>query len=346
MKKYINWYFLWLKLYLSRLSFWIQLGGMLLLLFLLSAMELPAGDNLQIGLVKAGGEYGERIIQKLLEGESEFSFLLYDGEEELKRDILRGRTECGFVFSEKFEEKLQQGEIRNVIRSLTPPFSVKERVARETVYAAFFEVYSEEILKQKEMVLFEGEDSERTKRLVEGKRKYAKSDQVFWLEVVKLGSKEAAEPSDTADNIHPIRGMTGLLIFFLMLLSRGRKFTDEGKRINRALTSPDRFFFGALQILAAGTIPALAGWVALLILGESRGIFREGGMLLLLLLLGSIWIMLVGSLFRSETSFIAGTLAIIAASLLLCPIWINWDKIIPAMKSLSLVFPVGVYLLG
>lgn len=346
MKKYINWYMLWLKLYSKRASTWVQLLGMLFLLLILSAVRLPDKENLKVGISGAQGEYGRRILEGLLTDESLFDFYQYGDEEALKRDILSGKLECGFLFHQDFEEKVEKGEYRRTITYMANPLSVKGKVVKETVYAQFFAVYSEEILKQKEGDIFSKEDEERTRKLIRLKQEYADSGAVFQLEILQEKIQEKMEKESLSPKVYPLRGITGLLIFLLMLLSQGRKFIPRQYRVDKALNPTERFFFGGLQKLAAGTLPALAGWVMLLFLGESRGILREGGMLLLLLVSGSIWIMVMEKGWKKETSFVAATLVITLACLLICPIWIDVAEMIPSMNYLRLLFPVGIYLLG
>lgn len=346
MKRYINWYILWFKEYWKRPSTWIQVLGMVFLLLILSSLQLPDGGNLQVGILGAEGKYGKRILEQLLTTESIFDFRQYEEEEVLKRDILSGKLECGFLFHQDFDEGVEKGDLKRRITFISTPLSVKGRVAKETVYARFFEVYSERMLKQEEDNIFIGEDALRTGELIRLKEYYADSDAVFQLETLWVETPDEMEQEALPLKNHPIQGMAGLLSFLLMLLSQGRKFVAEQCRVDKALNSSARFIFGTAEKLAAGTLPALAGWGSLLLLGEGRGALYEAGMLLLLLVTGSLWIMVVEKLFKKETGFVAGTLAITLICMFICPIWIDLGEIIPAISYLRLLFPVGIYLLG
>lgn len=342
MRRYVDWYILWLKVYVRRSSTWLQLLGMLLLLLLLSVIKLPSGDNLKVGIVKAEGEYGNRIIRELLQEESIFQFSLYEDTESLKHDVLGGKLECGFFFSDDLDRKIQEGNWQRTVNYVATPFSVKGVVARETVYACFFEVFSEEILKQREGELFWGEDPARSSRLVELKRDYADSNSVFHLEIMKVETVKEAEPEVKT---RPLQGMVGLLIFFTVFMAEGRRFKPALTRTDRALNPAQRFLFGFLDKLAAGTLPTLVGWGVLCFLELGRTSVKEGALLIGFLLLSSLWSQVVGPLVKNETAFIAGAFSLVLMHLLLCPIFFDISTFLPAAEKIRMIFPLSVYLL-
>ncbi|MBQ9989857.1 MAG: hypothetical protein IJP31_02790 [Lachnospiraceae bacterium] len=346
MRKYADWYILWLKIYGTRVSTWLQLLGMLLLLLVISAIKLPDSSNLKIGIAGSQGDDNRRIIESLLEQDGIFTFILYAGEEELRQDVLWGKLECGFLFSQDLAGKMEEGEHKGCITYLSTPFSVKGEVAKETVYAHFFAVYSEEMLRQKEERLFVEEDPERAEELIRLKREYANSEAVFSMEILSVTIEGTGKEETTSAKVRPLQGMTGFFVFFFMLMAVGRKFIPVKTRFDRALNPVERFGFGFLEKLAAGTFPALAGWILLEWMGESRGLLKEGCALLLLLFFGSLWCQLAAGLFKKETSFMAGALVVLLACLLICPVWVDAGTVVPAVRYLRLIFPVGIYLLG
>lgn len=345
MKKYTNWYRLLLKGYLRRASTWIQLLGMVLILLTLSGMRLPKADTLKAGIVNAGGEYGERIAHRLLTEESIFQFSLYEDEETLKKDVLNGSLECGFIFHPELDGRIRKGDCRRIIHYLATPFSVEGEVARETVYARFFEVYSEEMLRQKDKELFERKDSARTEELVRLKRDYGESEAVFSMDIFHIERENKGEERKASDQVNPLRGIAGLLVFFLMFMAEGRRFWLRTERIDRWLTPGDRFFFGIMEKLAAGTLPALAVWGILIFLGESRGWIMEAGRLALLVFLGSLWSQAAGRLIRRETAFVAASFSLMLVQLLLCPIFVDLSAVFPAIGVIRMIIPVNIYLL-
>ncbi len=344
MEKYLIWYRLWLKSYGRKPSYWLQTAGMVLLLWVLSSISVPDSGNVTVGICHKGDGYAGQIAEKLSEGDSIFSFRIYEGEEELYRDVTAGKAECGFLFSEDFEDRIKSGSLKEAVTYICTPFTAKGEVARETVYSALLQVYSGEILKKSEAELYGDADTERTAALLERNRFYQEGNQVFRLEMesVDTGYGEADGRAET--QVYPVQGMLGLFIFTVMFLSYGRKFETGGAAVERALNRAERRIYGYMGILAAGTLPAMAGMGVLWLGKGTEGLFGELLLMLLFLVVSGIWILAVCSLMRRSTSFLPGIVVMTVANLLICPVFADGSMYIPSLKYVSCLFPLGIYL--
>ncbi len=345
MEKAVVWYKLWLKLYLKRPSTWIFTIAMGALLWTISLISLPDSNNLLVGILYPEGAYGRELKKVIREENSIFTFVAYEDEQSLYEDVLGGRLECGFLFDEDFQEKMEEGRARGSIVCLSTPLGFKSKVAKETLYARLLMVYSKDVLADSQRKVFGKEDEGRTEKLFDRKEKYRLSQSVFQLETITL-QKEGQELAKKGDSLYPMQAAGGLLVFLFLFLSQGRKFRQGERALLKTLGPKESFLFGTMRSLAAGTLPAMAFFLMLQFLGSSRGWAKETGLLLLFLCISSIWSQAAGYFLKKETTFTAVTFALALMHVIICPVLVDWSSFVPVMKYVSLVFPLGIYLLG
>ena len=137
MAQYKIWYALQLKAWLKRKTSWLQVLGMILLVLLTARIHLPDADNTRVGICGTADEYADNVLESLRYRDSIFEFIEYSDEETMRRDMVSGRIECGFLFPEDFQERIWEDRLKNSVTYICTPFSAKGLVAQETFYAAF-----------------------------------------------------------------------------------------------------------------------------------------------------------------------------------------------------------------
>lgn len=344
MEKYLIWYRLWLKAYVRKPSCWLQILGMVLLLLVISSVSFPDSGNAAVGICYEGDGYAKQMAEELTEGDSIFTFRVYGGEEELYRDVTAGKTECGFLFAADFEDKIKSGSLKESVTYICTPLTAKGEVAKETVYAALLRIYSDEILRNGEREWYGDADAGRTAALLEWNRFYQEGNQVFRLETEAVDTGAGNTVQKMEAQVYPLQGMLGLFIFLLMFLAYGRKFGAGRCMVEKALDRTGRRVFGYMGCLAAGTLPALAGFGMILLVKGTEGMIEELLLLLLFLAGSGGWILAVGSLMHRSTSFLSGVVVLTAANLLICPVFVDGSLYVPALKYVSCLFPLGIYL--
>lgn len=348
MEQYIVWYKLQLKAWTKRKTSWMQLLGMVLLVVLIAQIHLPNAENTEIGICAGKDAYAGNVVRRLKTKQSVFTFRTYLEEEALWQDIVSGKIECGFVFADDFEARVKSSNLKKAVAYICTPFTAKGAVAQETVYAAFFELYSETILQEHALELYGKEDQKLKEELLEKNRYLLEHSDMFQVEIKEIDSIPAAEgrtKGRTKGETQPIQGMVGLFVFLMLWMTHGRKFESSGNAIMRALDIRQRHIFEYLGYLAAGTIPALAGTGMLLLSGASRGAGKEMLYMLLFVAVSSLWVLLVGKCFRNSTTFVAWVFTILLMQMLLCPILIDLSEYVPAVAYVNKIFPLGWYLL-
>lgn len=342
MEKYIVWYGLLIKSWVKRKSSWLQLVGMVLVILLVAGIQMPDVNNTVIGLCNRDGAFAKDVVKKLQDSESVFQFETYDDEIKLQEAVVSGKLESGFVFEQGLEKNLEHGKKKKLITFITTPLTTKGAVAKETVFAAFLERYSEAVLLEQEKTVFGKESEEISEALLERNQEYLGSDELFQIKFEEIGEdgKRAEEGAAT----FPVRGMVALLIFVIVLIEHGRKFEQRDCEVERALTSGEKRGFAFLRYVSAATIPALASILLLVGTGQGTAVAKEVLAMIVFVMVTGVWMVLVGKLFRSGTTYASWIMTLVLSNLLLCPVFINAAEYVPALGYLNCIFPVGIYL--
>ena len=114
---------------------------------------------------------------------------------------------------------------------------------------------------------------------------------------------EAVETTEKEKQVFPLHGLVALFLFLIIYVEYGRRFDAGSGKPYLALPAPLGEGFQMMGLLAAGTVPAVAGLVLLLCSGESRGLLREISAMILLLAACIVWIWIVGKWIQNLTSF-------------------------------------------
>lgn len=338
---FFYWYFLQLKAWLKRGTSLLLLASMFFVVWFAGQISMPQSDNVTVGIVETDGAHGKEVLQHLTQRESLFSFVMYDSKEALQEDVIAGKLECGFYFSNNFEKKFEHEKLKNSVSYLCTPLTTKGEVARETFYAALFEVYGAQMLSARTEQLF-GDDANAARDvLLANNEKYLKGNEVFQVDVEQT---EAVETTEKEKQVFPLHGLVALFLFLNLFVEYGRRFEAGSGKPYLALPAPFGEEFQMLGLLAAGTVPAVAGLVLLLCSGESRGLLREISAMILLLAACIVWIWIVGKWIQNLTGFTSSIFLLVLINLLFCPVFVDIAAFIPALKFVRYLCPVGIYL--
>lgn len=338
----LTWYQLQLKAWLKRGTSLLLLAAMLLVVWLAGQISIPQSDNVTVGVVSTEGAHGKEVLEHLKERESIFSFVEYDSRETLLADLVAGKLECGFYFSQNFEKKFEHEKLKNSVSYVCTPLTTKGEVARETFYAALFEVYGRQMLSVRAEQLFGENASAAESTLLENNEKYLAGSEVFQVNVEQ--TKAVENVRNTAQKVFPIHGLVAVFLFFIMFVEYGRRFdAGEGKPY-LALPAPMGGGFQIMGLLAAGTVPAVLGTVMVCSSGESRGVLIEVTAMCLLLVICALWIAFAGKWIRSMTGFTSQMFLLLLINLVFCPVFVDISAYIPAFEIVRCFFPTGLYL--
>ena len=351
MEKGITWYLLSLKLYMKKKMYYFQLLVMLLVLFLIYKIQLPELNTVAVGVCYEDSTLGKEIYETLEKSDSVFEYSMYLNADELQRDVLGGKLEGGFVFTELFDEGIKTGETKDTILFYSTPFSMKAEVLKETIYAAVFESISETMLLEIDKEQYGEADEYRSQRIAELNTWYLESDALFKLEIVEvpIESKESEHEKQQKSMFHsktyPIQGTAGLLTFLIMYLAYSQKWEIGNRAVLKALSRKEQIMYMAISVMAAATIPSIISMGISVFAQETRGILIEIVTMMVLMLVSVIWINLLGKIIKNYMTYIGCGLAILLANAVLCPIFIDLSVFVPAIKYIRILLPLGWYFL-
>ena len=72
----------------------------------------------------------------LSSGESSFSFVEYADHDVLENDVMSGKLECAYIFTDKFSKALSDGKYKNSVEVIKSPSTIMLNAINEIVFAA------------------------------------------------------------------------------------------------------------------------------------------------------------------------------------------------------------------
>lgn len=177
-----------LKALLKRRSTWAVVVTVVFLVFVYWGITFPSIDNTFIGVVTADSERACSIIESIEGRSSLYGIKRYDSADELKNDVMSGKLECGFVFDDNFDRMVDKGKLKNLIEYVHSPYTTKGLAAKETVFSAFLENYSNDVIQKEYGKIFGSFDDETkddiTKSIKESNEYYLEGNEIFDIESV------------------------------------------------------------------------------------------------------------------------------------------------------------------
>ena len=143
-------------------------------------------------------------------------------------------------------------KVKNSVSYLCTPLTTKGEVARETFYAALFEVYGAQMLSARTEQLF-GDDANAARDvLLANYEKYLKGNEVFQVNVEQT---EAVETTEKEKQVFPLHGLVALFLFLIIYVEYGRRFDAGSGKPYLALPAPlgEGFQMMGLQNLTSFT---------------------------------------------------------------------------------------------
>lgn len=340
MRKILVWYEILLKENLLRKTTWISVISMLCLLVVVAKIRIPTVENRMIGICSADTATASAIINDLYEQKGAFDYKLYVNNNRLYEDVESGKLECGFILSDQLQEKLKAGNPDKCVKYVSSPYSTKGEVAKETFFASFLRIYSEQILRQSEKEIFQEPDFERMEAMLKANERFMQSE-FFQLEQVAVDADVKNKKEGTC---YPVQGLFGIFLLGFMYFANERKF-ESGRRWTRQyLTHVETISFSMAQTFGAVCVPAIVGLITIFQLSVVRSAPEEICRLLLFLLIGIPWIVWYAGLAQTQESFIAFGILLLVMDMLLYPVVVDITVYIPMLKIFRYMTPLGFIL--
>ena len=341
MERYVIWYVLSLKNYWKKRSSYLTILGMIVLIWIISGISAPNATNMKVGLCSGSSAVAEEIQDVLLADKSDFAFLLYEKEDELIQDVISGRLDSGFVFSDEFDQMFEQRDTRNGIQYYKTTFSTKGEVLKEKIFAEYFKLYSKILLEDMQEDVFGNQNPERLKDLLEKNKRYMSGDSLFKLDIKQVEDIEIVKNRDKENSA--TKGLILLSIFLIMFLSYAETRTGESDSVSLALNRKEQFVYQFVKRQAAAIFPAIMGMIVSLQISTGGNVFYEMFRIGIFLILSGLWINVLGKKLGKAEQLPTWLLSMVILHIVLCPIFYDFSVYLPAIKWIRNFIPLGIY---
>ena len=343
MEKYAVWFRLLLKKNLKKKTVYIQSVVLVSLLIFIQFIHIPDKGNIQIGVCLNDSSIAEDIYDDLEEQTETYDFKIYKNREQLEKAVASGKVECGFFFTEDFDDDFEDGKIKDSVEFFVTPMSAKAELIRENFYISFLKQYSEVLLLQSEEELYEENSADRTAKILSQNEQYLDGDELFELDIHYIETKEREVKSDSSTFY--LQGMYGLFVFLFMFLSYNKGNRNKAADFRSVLTKKDGIIYDVLELVSIGLVPSAGGMILISLSKESRGILLEITGTLLLLALSTVWILVFAAFCKNEANYLSMFLIISIAQVIVCPIFWDVSRYSKILEYIRYLFPLGTYLL-
>lgn len=263
--------------------------------------------------------------------EGTVSFIPYDNEYELTRDVENETLNCGFIIPEDIYDAVRENRHRSVT-CLTSPSSVLGETASEALFSVLARLYAPELAF--DYMSENGIEYDR-QAMLEYYNGYLGEGRAIGIEYSYIDSDGAVLPSDETDSGDNI--FTGLLGIYIMLggiLGINGWIEDEKRSLP----------FGAANVAASVLILSLCSCVALAAAGMAD-ISAVAGICLYAVMIMSLC-GIIKKLAGRHSAVVCGLLPVLViGSMLFCPIFFDVSAFVPALGTASYIFAPGYLLM-
>jgi len=343
MEKYAVWFRLLLKKNLKKKTIYIQSFILIVLLIFLQQIHFPDGSNTKIGVCINDNDIAEKIYDDLSEKTHTYEVVEYENRTSLEKAVASGIVECGFYFTDEFDDDFKAGKLKKIVEFLTTPMSAKAELIRENFYISFLKEYSQVILLKSEEELYGQSSMERYENILSLNEQYMLGDELFELNICYVDTDKQEE--NQSKRTFFLQGMYGMFVFLFMFLSYNRENESKVANFRAILNKNDRLIFDIQDLVSTAFLPALSGLVIILCSNETRGVGREIFATMVLLAVSTIWILIFSYLCKNEMNYLAMFLVVSIIQLIVCPIFFDVTRYFKVLLYIRYLFPLGTYLL-
>lgn len=272
--------------------------------------------------------------------ESSFSFIEYTDCQSMKADVISGKLECAYIFTDKFSDALSDGKYKNSVEVIKSSSSIMLSAVNEIVFADIVKISGYGTLN--DYIYTDYIDETAAPQLGEymyaAYEAYCAGGETFHLDIrTENNISLNDEPQQSAGLTFPLRGILSILIMLASLSGSIAWLTDR----ENGLFAPRPHSFHIISCILYPLLPAvlftLCTELTLALSGNAYPLPVE-------LIYSLRYIVLVTAfscaccLLKKSRLVISLVPVIVLGSLIFCPIFINIESFLPAFRYLSRLF--------
>ncbi|MDO4615253.1 MAG: ABC transporter permease [Lachnospiraceae bacterium] len=349
MKRIVTWTLLLQKRILIKPMFQITILLIPLILVLLFSFSNQSEGLIRVAVYcEDRSESGELADSMLEKSDDVIRYYEVDSEEQLYSEVETDKAQCGFLIPEDFGEKIELGNRSGLVTVLIKNASVSTRVIEEVLCGELFSAQvfqmTEQFIEREGAVDISSQEMKTTLR--DFYAAYRIPSAMF--EFQYTNGEENTLLNGTAENYYmmPVRGLLSVLILVAALGGVFLLSEDDRKGCWQWIHRKSRPLFSVYFIFMSMLAVAAVSFGALFFTGLSTGGGRE------FLLMAAYCILVCGysNLIRvliPNTNLICALMPVIVLlSLILSPVFVNLQSLVPGIKVISLLLPTDFYLGG
>lgn len=290
-------------------------------------------------------DFSSSIIHQLCQSDYHLlSFYSCNSIEQLKKDVLTGRAQWGYIFPKDFETRLQTGMARKSISVLSSPSSLFIPVSNELIFSRVMEAHSLFLLKQS----LENNDPSSSSLFSMAEDFYehhlnAESSFSFQYSYKDATSIDSLKPPSIV--MASFAGFASVLVFLSALTGILSYEKDKEQRIFSSVPYTLSPFLPVISILAPSILGGTSALLGLYTARQGEGLLLDTAKMALYILLLLVYCLLLKFLFRNFTRLSIIIPFLLLGSLIFSPIFIDFGSFSPVFRILSFLFPPTFYLL-
>lgn len=274
------------------------------------------------------------FLDDLTKANSVFSFYIVNDLNELKKDVISGKANSGFVIPEGFLNESINDEYNELITEYVTTGSFLPRVAFEEIYVGTFKYTSYGLLRKQ---LFD-QNEELKKEEVLIKDVY---DNLSVAERLFNTDKEYEEYNELTKDSKmelPIRKIAGLFIFIAAILGTASYITDRENNIYLLMSRYERIALRFIHIMSSVLPMGITTFFVLLILNE-MSLLKSAIHVTVYIFAVSCISLLFGLLFKRSKTFYKFLPVLLVLTMVLSGVFFDIGKYNLFMQYLAKLFP-------
>lgn len=290
-----------------------------------------------------------QLVNNIVGQYGSISYEVCDNFDTLKKNVMNGAYECGYVFPEDFDEKIAVNDTHHLIDSYVSPGTRTSTLTNEYVFAEIFNEYvfnrlinyirNDEVFKGKDLSNLEDE-------LRPSFEAYLASDDMFFFQYVN--AKTGAPDSDvlfTSFTLSSVKGLIALFIMFAAFMGTLNLYKDDNIGIFSAFGSRLQPFAKMAEIFTMTLLSSVSGLATIYLCGLSDGLLLEFLRLLVYTVICTVYFYMIYKVAPNQYIFAALIPMLILGSMIFCPIFLDTSEFIPLVKYISWIFAPKYYFL-
>lgn len=351
MKKILTWILLFQKRILKKPMFQITILLIPILLFLLFTFNKSSDSLVRVALISGNDEYSQNFVKDLLDSSNHvISYYQCDDESQMRKDVLTGKAECGYIMPDDMPQKIVQFSSKKkqgIITAIVKKESISTKIVNEIIYGRLFSERAYPVLK--DFINEKQPDrltSAEDEKMYDTFSKYLIEPLMFSFEYADGSKNDLLNNDDSSHNYYmlPVRGILSVLILVssmsgvLMLSNDDRKNTWGFIRLSKRPAF--NYFYIFMSILPI----AICSLAAIFITGISTNVLNEIRLMVLYALLLTGFSSLLKALIKNIYVLCSLIPVTVLLSLIICPVFIDIGSIVPQSRFVRLFLPTNYYL--